>query len=107
MAPTEPGWSSPTPPGDAYDEALSLRLTRLAREANLQVRALGYKPYIAPGLSSACVSILQTLRGQWHLGGRSHQGGIFRLQKPLWPPGAGAVCGGYSPRAAGPAGGLL
>jgi len=54
-------------PGKDYDDALSRHLTDLAREANLQVRALGYKPYIAPGLSSACVSVLQTLRGSWHL----------------------------------------
>ena len=35
---------------------------------NLRVRELGFKPYIAPGLSSAAVSILQLLRGQVHFG---------------------------------------
>ena len=74
-------------PGDAYDEALSLRLTKLAREANLQVRALGYKPYIAPGLSSACVSILQTLRGQWHLGAVPIKGVYFGCKNRFGPLG--------------------
>ena len=39
-----------------YDDAVSRRLTDLTRTANLQVRELGFKPYIAPGLSSAAVS---------------------------------------------------
>lgn len=52
-------------PDDGYDEALSGRLTELARTLNLQVRELGFKPYIAPGLSSAAVSILRMLRGDW------------------------------------------
>lgn len=49
-----------------YDEELSLELTELAVKANLKVRELGFKPYIAPALSSAAISILLTLRGQWH-----------------------------------------
>lgn len=32
--------------------------------ANLEVRALGFKPYLAPALSSAAVSILSLVRGQ-------------------------------------------
>lgn len=51
-----------------YDEAASDRLTELAAEANLRVRELGFKPYIAPALSSAAISILLTLRGEWHYG---------------------------------------
>lgn len=49
-----------------YDDAVSRELTRLAVTANMKVRELGYKPYIAPSLSSAALSILLTLRGQWH-----------------------------------------
>ena len=49
---------------DAYDEALSLELTRQTVAANMEVRALGFKPYIAPAISSACLSILQLVRGQ-------------------------------------------
>ncbi len=51
-----------------YDENASLHLTELAKNANLKVRELGFKPYIAPAISSAAVSILLTLRGEWHYG---------------------------------------
>ena len=49
-----------------YDDALSRELTDLVVHANVAVRDLGYKPYIAPALSSAALSIILTLRGQWH-----------------------------------------
>jgi len=52
----------------AYDEELSRELSDLTVNANMQVRDLGYKPYIAPAISSAAVSILLTLRGEWHYG---------------------------------------
>ncbi len=51
-----------------YDEAVSARLTELTVTANLKVRELGFKPYIAPAISSAALSILQLLRGQPHFG---------------------------------------
>lgn len=51
-----------------YDPALSEYLTRLTVHANLQMRELGFKPYIAPALSSAAISILQLVRGQTHHG---------------------------------------
>lgn len=59
-----------------YDHALSMELTKKTVEANLEVRALGYKPYIAPAISSAAISILLTLRGQWHYSS-NYLGGIF------------------------------
>lgn len=49
-----------------YDHDLSLELTHLAVTANLSVRSLGYKPYIAPAISSAALSILRTVKGDWH-----------------------------------------
>lgn len=49
---------------DNYDDALSLALTKQTVDANHAVRALGFKPYIAPALSSACVSLLNLLRGK-------------------------------------------
>ncbi len=55
-------------PNERYDDSLSCTLTAATIAANQKVRALGFKPYIAPGLSSACVSLLRTLRGQWHDG---------------------------------------
>ena len=47
-----------------YDAARSARLTERTVEANLRVRELGFKPYIAPALSSAAVSLLRLLRGE-------------------------------------------
>lgn len=51
-----------------YDEDLSRELTDLTRTANLRMRELGFKPYAAPALSSGALSLLLTLRGEWHCG---------------------------------------
>ena len=51
-----------------YDDELSRELTRLALEANLRVRDLGFKPYAAPAVSSGAMQLLLTLRGEWHCG---------------------------------------
>ena len=59
-----------------YDDALSRELTRLAVEANLRTRELGFKPYIAPAISSAAISILLTLRGEWHYSS-NFLGGVY------------------------------
>ena len=47
-----------------YDDELSRALTVQTVAANREVRALGFKPYIAPALSSACISLLNLLRGR-------------------------------------------
>ena len=52
----------------AYDEELSRELTELTVSANMQMRAMGFKPYVAPALSSGALSLLLTLRGEWHCG---------------------------------------
>ncbi|WP_242972990.1 lactate/malate family dehydrogenase [Anaeromicrobium sediminis] len=49
-----------------YDNELSLTLTNKTIRANLDVRDVGFKPYIAPALSSGALSILATLRGDWN-----------------------------------------
>lgn len=49
-----------------YDDELSKELTILAVEANLRVRETGFKPFIAPALSSGAISLLLTMRGEWH-----------------------------------------
>lgn len=49
-----------------YNEASSLYLTEKARASNLEVRAAGFKPYIAPALSSGSLSLIATLEGKWH-----------------------------------------
>lgn len=47
-----------------YDDEISRQLTKLTVEANLRVRELGFKPYLAPAISSGAVSLLLTLAGQ-------------------------------------------
>lgn len=49
-----------------YDGALSQELTRLTLEANLRIRDLGFKPYVAPAVSSGTMQLLLALRGAWH-----------------------------------------
>ena len=53
---------------ERYDDGLSQELTRLTLEANLRVRELGFKPYVAPAVSSGAMQLLLTLRGEWHCG---------------------------------------
>lgn len=49
-----------------YDEAISQTLTDLTVKANLEVREAGYKPFIAPALSSGALSLINTMNGNWH-----------------------------------------
>lgn len=51
---------------DHYDDALSRELTELVETANLRIRDLGFKPYVAPAVSSGAMQLLLALRGQWH-----------------------------------------
>ena len=51
-----------------YDDDLSRVLTEATVTANLKMRELGFKPYVAPALSSGALSLLLTLRGEWHCG---------------------------------------
>ena len=41
---------------DRYDDALSRELTEKVKRANLDMRALGFKPYAAPALSSGALA---------------------------------------------------
>ncbi len=49
-----------------YDDDLSRELTEKVAHANLEMRKLGYKPYVAPAMSSGALSLLALLRGEWH-----------------------------------------
>ena len=49
-----------------YDDQISRELTELTTAANLKVRDLGFKPFIAPALSSAALSVISLLQGRWH-----------------------------------------
>ncbi len=68
-----------------YDDALSRELTRLAVTANLKMRELGYKAYVAPALSSGALSLLLSLRGKWHYSS-VFLGGAFLGVKNRWTP---------------------
>ncbi|MEG1773309.1 MAG: lactate dehydrogenase, partial [Oscillospiraceae bacterium] len=68
-----------------YDDALSRELTGLTVGANLQIRALGFKPYVAPALSSGALSLLLSLRGEWHCGS-VFLGGVYLGVKNRFTP---------------------
>ena len=59
-----------------YDKKLSELLTYYTLQANLEIRGIGFKPYIAPALSSACLPLIATIRGKWHYS-TSFIGGVF------------------------------
>ncbi len=59
-----------------YDAEKSLKLTELTLNANFEVRSAGFKPYVAPALSSGAIALISTIRGQWHYSAVS-LGGIF------------------------------
>lgn len=49
-----------------YSQENSIVLTNDVITANLKVRGTGFKPYIAPALSSGALSIIETLRGKYN-----------------------------------------
>lgn len=51
-----------------YDDAISRELTERVKTANLRIRELGFKPFVAPAVSSGAMQLLLTLRGLWHCG---------------------------------------
>lgn len=59
-----------------YNKALSDYLTEKTLNANLEVRKLGFKPYIAPSLSSGALSIVATINGDYFYGS-SLMGDVF------------------------------
>lgn len=79
------------------DEAVSRDLTAQTVRANLEVRALGFKPYIAPALSSACLSILALLRGEPFYAALPVQGVYFGAEACYT-----ALCPGYVARTLDP-----
>jgi hypothetical protein len=59
-----------------YNEALSDYLTVRTKNANLDVRTFGFKPYIAPAFSSGVFSFIETIKGEWQYSATSI-GGVF------------------------------
>ena len=70
-----------------YDATVSATLTAQTVRANLAVRELGFKPYIAPALSSAAISILKLIRGEPHYGAIPMGGAYFGCRSRFTPLG--------------------
>lgn len=72
---------------DRYDDGLSRLLTERTVHANLQMRELGFKPYVAPALSSGALSLLLCLRGQWHCSSTYLDGVFMGARNRVLPTG--------------------
>ena len=59
-----------------YNSETSLLLTEKARNANLEIRAAGYKPFIAPAYSSGVLALLATIKGDWNYSA-TYVGGVY------------------------------
>lgn len=70
-----------------YDDALSRELTELVETANLRIRDLGFKPYVAPAVSSGAMQLLLTLRGEWHCSSLCLGGVWFGAKNRFTPQG--------------------
>ena len=70
-----------------YDDALSRELTEKVAHANLDMRRLGYKPYVAPALSSGALTLLALLRGQWYYASVYMDGIFMGCRQRLTPSG--------------------
>lgn len=66
-----------------YNKKISDYLTNKTLTANLEVRKFGFKPYVAPSLSSGALSIISTIEGNWFYGstymGEAYLGSKCRL----------------------------
>lgn len=65
---------------DNYDDELSDYLTDKTLNSNKEVRGFGFKPYVAPSLSSGALSIIATIEGQWFYGS-TYMGGVYMGSK--------------------------
>jgi hypothetical protein len=70
-----------------YNEELSEALTHSTKDANLEVRSTGFKPYIAPALSSGSLSLLATINSQWHYSATFIGGTFMGCKNRLLPTG--------------------
>lgn len=59
-----------------YNNELSIELTDKVKNANIEVRKTGFKPYIAPAFSSGSLSLINTIKGEWHYSS-NFIGGVF------------------------------
>ncbi|WP_422486672.1 lactate dehydrogenase [Gudongella sp. DL1XJH-153] len=68
-----------------YNEEQSLLLTVKTLDSNLEIRKFGFKPYVAPSLSSGALSLIATIRNEYFYGssmvGEVFMGSKIRLTK--------------------------
>ncbi len=55
--------------------------------SNLKTRALGFKPYIAPALSSGALSLIALLRGDWQYSSLAFGDAYLGARNRLTPEG--------------------
>lgn len=70
-----------------YDDELSVFITNKTVNANMDIRSFGYKPYIAPALSSGAISLINTLSGEWHYSAVYLDGCYFGVRNRLTSEG--------------------
>lgn len=68
-----------------YNSEASIILTQAVVKANLEMRAIGFKPYVAPALSSGAISIVSLLEGKWHESA-TFLNGVFFGMRNRWTP---------------------
>lgn len=68
-----------------YNEEQSISLTDKSLNSNLVIRKFGFKPYVAPSLSSGALSLIATIRNEYFYGssmiGEVFMGAKMRLSK--------------------------
>ena len=70
-----------------YDGSISQELTERTKHANLEMREMGFKPYVAPAMSSGALSLLLCLRGEWHCSSVFLDGVFFGIRNRLTAEG--------------------
>ena len=70
-----------------YDDRATEKLTNLTVGANISVRALGFKPYIAPGVSSVGLTIPEVIKGHWNDSARYLNGVFFGARNKITSSG--------------------
>ncbi len=59
-------------------------------QANLEMRRLGFKPYVAPALSSGALSLQPVCGAQWHCASTYLDGVFMGARNRVLPTGDGA-----------------
>ena len=72
---------------EEYDDDATAQLTDLTTNANIRVREIGYKPYIAPGVSSVALTIPEVIAGNWNDSARYLNGVFYGARNRLTQAG--------------------